>query len=382
MRLALIFTGEIATLKYQGEPEYRHDSLERLGVLLVNLGTPDAPTTRAVRRYLAEFLWDPRVIELPRWLWWLVLHGVILRVRPRRSAEAYRKVWTNKGSPLLVHSRRQAEALQTELSRLIPGPVHVVLGMRYGQPSISEALQALRSEGCRRLLVLPLYPQYSATTTGSVFDALAEELKTWRWLPELRLINQYHDDRRYVETIADSIRGSWSERPRAQKLLMSFHGLPRRYLLEGDPYHCECQKTARLVADELNLPPDQWAVAFQSRVGREEWLKPYTDLTLKEWAASGVKSVDVVCPGFPADCLETLEEIGEQNRDFFLEAGGEAYHYIPCLNDRPDHIEALADLLLRHAAGWPQTTGEWDEGQLQAEAMATRERAIRQGAER
>ncbi len=369
-------------MKYQGEPEYRHDSLERLGVLLVNLGTPDAPTPRAVRRYLAEFLWDPRVVEAPRWLWWLVLHGVILRVRPRRSAEAYRKVWTDQGSPLLINSRRQAEALQTELTRQIPGPARVVLGMRYGHPSISEALQALRSEGCRRLLVLPLYPQYSATTTGSTFDALTEELRRWRWLPELRIVNQYHDDRRYVETIADSIRGSWSERPRSQKLLMSFHGLPRRYLLDGDPYHCQCQKTARLVAQELNLLPDQWAVSFQSRVGREEWLKPYTDHLLKEWAASGVKSVDVVCPGFSADCLETLEEIGEQNRDFFLEAGGEAFHYIPCLNDRPDHIEALAALLLRHAAGWPQTTGVWDEDRLQAEAMATRERAVRQGAER
>ena len=369
-------------MKYRGEPEFSHDSLERLGILLVNLGTPEAPTPRAVRRYLAEFLWDPRVVEAPRWLWWLILHGVILRVRPHRSAAAYRKIWTDQGSPLLFNSRRQVKALRAELVQQIAGPVRVELGMRYGRPAIAEALQALRGDGCRRLLVLPLYPQYSATTTASVFDAVADEIKTWRWLPELRFINQYHDEPRYVESIADSIRGNWSERPRAQKLLMSFHGVPRRYLLNGDPYHCQCQKTARLVAEELNLRPAEWAVSFQSRVGREEWLRPYTDLLLKEWGASGVKSVDVVCPGFAADCLETLEEVGEQNRDFFLEAGGEAYHYIPCLNDRPDHMSALTELLLKHASGWPQTSGPHDEQRLSAEARTTRDRAMAMGAER
>ena len=367
-------------MKYRGEPGFEHDSLERLGVLLVNLGTPDAPTAGAVRRYLAEFLWDPRVVEAPRWLWWLVLHGVILRLRPRRSAAAYRQVWTDQGSPLLIHSQRQADALEAELKRQLPGPLRLALGMRYGRPSIAEALDALGDAGCRRLLVLPLYPQYSATTTASVFDAVVDRLKTWRWLPELRFINQYHDEPRYVEAIADSIRGTWAERPQAEKLLMSFHGIPRRYLLNGDPYHCQCQKTARLVAEELNLRPDQWAVSFQSRVGREEWLRTNTDQLLMEWAATGVKSVDVICPGFAADCLETLEEIGEQNRDFFLEAGGESFHYIHCLNDRPDHIGALTALLLKHAFGWPQAVEDQDEQRSRAEA--TRERAMAMGAER
>ncbi len=369
-------------MNYRGEPGFEHNSLERLGVLLVNLGTPDAPTSGAVRRYLAEFLWDPRVVEAPRWLWWLVLHGRILRARPRRSAAAYRQVWTDQGSPLLIHSRRQSDALQVELKRRLPGPVQVELGMRYGRPSIAQALDDLRRAGCRRLLVLPLYPQYSATTTGSVFDAVVDWLKTWRWLPELRFVNQYHDEPRYVEALADSIRGTWADRPQAEKLLLSFHGIPRRYLLNGDPYHCQCQKTARLLAEELNLHRDQWAVSFQSRVGREEWLRPYTDHLLKEWAASGIKSVDVICPGFAADCLETLEEIGEQNRDFFLGAGGETFHYIHCLNDRPDHIEALAALLQKHSLGWPQSAEDYDAQRLGVEAKATRERATAMGAER
>ncbi len=369
-------------MKYRGEPDYRHGSPEHLGILLVNLGTPDEPTPKAVRRYLAEFLWDPRVVETPRWLWWLILHGIILRIRPYRSAAAYRQVWTDQGSPLLINSRQQVKALQAALEQRIPGGVQVELGMSYGRPAIGEALGALRAGGCRRLLVLPLYPQYSATTSGSVFDAVTRELSTWRWIPELRFINQYHDERDYVTAISNSIRRSWSERSRSQRLLFSFHGVPRRYLLNGDPYHCQCQKTARLVAEDLHLQQKEWAVSFQSRVGREEWLTPYTDHLLEEWGRTGVKSVDVICPGFAADCLETLEEIGEQDRDFFLQAGGEDYHYIPCLNDEPDHVHFLATLVQRHACGWPQVVSDLDEARLEAEARATLARATAMGAER
>ncbi len=369
-------------MRYSGDSDYRHDSIEQLGVLLVNLGTPDAPTTPALRKYLAEFLWDPRVVETPRWLWWLVLHGIILRVRPRRSAAAYREVWTEQGSPLLVHSRRQTEALQAELTRRLPGRISVRLGMRYGQPSIRGALKSLHQAGCRRLLVLPLYPQYSATTTASVFDAVVDDLKGRRWIPELRLVNQYHDDPGYVRVLANSIRESWATRRQSERLLFSFHGIPRRYLLNGDPYHCQCQKTARLVAETLNLASDSWAVSFQSRVGREEWLRPYTDELLKRWGAGGVKSVDVLCPGFAADCLETLEEIAILNRDFYQEAGGETFNYIPCLNDRSEHVEVLAALVAKHAQGWPQASENWDAEATKTQVDASRKRAIEMGAER
>ncbi len=369
-------------MAYRGEPDFAHGSPEGIGVLMVNLGTPDAPTTAAVRRYLAEFLWDPRVIESPRPLWWLILHAVILRIRPARSAALYRKVWTEEGSPLLTFSRRQAAALEQALSNRLKGPLKVALAMRYGKPSMREGLEALQATGVRRLLVLPMYPQYSATTTASTFDAIADVLRTWRWLPELRFINHYHDDSGYIETLAASVREAWQGKAPAERLLMSFHGVPKRYLLAGDPYHCECQKTARLLAEALDLPPERWAISFQSRVGREEWLKPYTDHTLMAWGAAGLKSVDVVCPGFPADCLETLEEIAQQNREFFHQSGGGEYRYIPALNDRPDHIAALADLVLCHAQGWPEADPAWNAEQVQSEGEASRERAKAMGAAR
>jgi ferrochelatase len=341
-------------------PTYDHATPDRLGVLLANLGTPDAPTPSAVRRYLKEFLWDPRVIEVPRPIWWLILNGVILNVRPRRSAHAYQQVWTAEGSPLLVHSRRQAQALQGALDKRLPGPVTVALGMRYGQPSVASALAQLRAANARRVLVLPLYPQYSATTTASVFDAVAAELRTCRWLPELRFVNHYHDAPGYVAALAESVRRFQAEHGRPDRLLLSFHGVPKRYLLAGDPYHCECQKTGRLLAEALGLAPKAWGVSFQSRVGREEWLRPYTDETLKQWAKEGVRRVQVICPGFAADCLETLEEIALQNRDTFLAAGGTEYAYIPCLNDDPAHVDALADLAVQHCQGWPETSPGYD----------------------
>jgi ferrochelatase len=367
-------------MKYQNETGFRHDRPERLGVLLLNLGTPDAPSVSAVRRYLAQFLSDPRVIELPRPLWWLILHGIILRVRPRRSAEAYRSVWTEAGSPLLSISRRQAQALQARLEERLTGPVQVELGMRYGNPSVPSALERLREGNVRRLLLLPLYPQYSGTTTASAFDAVARVLARRRWLPELRCINQYHDVPGYIDALAGRIRSYWAEHGEPERLLFSFHGIPREYFEQGDPYHCQCHKTARLTAEALGLAAGRWQVSFQSRVGTKEWLRPYTDELLKEWGAGGVGSVQVCCPGFAADCLETLEEVAVENRDYFLGAGGKDYAYIPALNDDPMHLESLADLIGRHIAGWPEAGGS--DATWSPEALAARlERARALGAE-
>lgn len=320
-----------------------------VGVLLANLGTPDAPTPRAVRRYLAEFLSDPRVVEMARLPWWLILHGIILRTRPRRSAKAYRKVWTEEGSPLLAFSRRQAEALQHSLAE---DGVRVELAMRYGNPSIPSGLKKLHAAGVRRILVLPLYPQYSATTTASTFDAVTEELRKWRAIPELRMVHGYHDDPRYIAALAESVRDHRDEFGAPSRLLFSFHGIPLEYAQKGDPYAEQCLATAQLLAEELRLRVGEWAVSFQSRLGRQEWLKPYTSEVLAEWGRTGMESVHVLCPGFPADCLETLEEIAVENRAVFQEAGGGEFHYIGGLNDRPSHIFALTELARRHLAGW------------------------------
>jgi ferrochelatase len=350
--------------RYSGLQDFDHAAALRPGVLLVNLGTPDAPDSASVRRYLAEFLWDPRVVELPRPVWWAILHGVILRVRPARSARAYRRVWTQQGSPLLVNSLAQAQALQAVLDREQQGLFRVAAAMRYGEPAIATAIDALADQGVNRLVVLPMYPQYSGTTTGSVFDALGQALSRRRWVPHLAFISGYHDDPGYVSAIAASIREYWDRNGSPARLLFSFHGIPRRYFLAGDPYHCHCQHTARLVAQALDLAPSRWAVSFQSRVGREEWLRPYTDETLEQWGGEGLQSVHVVCPGFAADCLETIDEIDEENRERFVHAGGGRFHYIPALNDRDDHVRALAALVHRVSASWT----EW----AQAEASNSR----------
>ncbi|OBS09462.1 ferrochelatase [Acidihalobacter prosperus] len=368
-------------MHYQSESHYAHGRPARLGVLLTNLGTPDAPTPAALRRYLREFLWDPRVVEFPRLPWWLILNGVILNIRPKRSAHAYAKVWTAEGSPLLVHSRAQAAGLQQRLAAACTGPVSIALAMRYGTPSIEAGLRELREAGAERLLVLPLYPQYSGSTTGSTFDAVAEVLRRWRWVPELRFVNHYHDEPAYIAAMAARIRAHWAEHGRGEHLLFSFHGVPRRYLLAGDPYHCHCQKTARLLAEALELDDDGWTIGFQSRFGREEWLKPYVDGLLKGWPGEGRRSVDVFCPGFAADCLETLEEIAMQNRELFVAAGGQHYAYIPALNDQLEHLDALAALALRHAAGWPETNPDWDGRQVSAAEEAARQRALALGAQ-
>lgn len=363
-------------MKYQQTP-YSHGQIPAVGVLLANLGTPAEPTTPALRRYLGQFLSDTRVIELPRLLWWPILHGIILRTRPAKSAAKYRTVWTDQGSPLLAISQRQREGVQQQLSGRCAGPVQLAVGMRYGEPSIPAALRQLRDAGVQQLLVLPLYPQYSAATTAATFDALADELKTWRWLPELRMVNHYHDHPGYIAAVASSIREAWQQHEPGERLLFSFHGLPKANLLKGDPYHCECHKTARLVASELGLTEDRWTVSFQSRFGRAEWLKPYTTETLTGWAKSGVRSVDVVCPGFSADCLETLEEIEEENREEFEAAGGQRYRYIPALNDRADHIALLTGLILQHGCGWAALESASRDADQQADS---RERALAMGA--
>ena len=337
---------------FSANTPHDHAASERVGVLVTNLGTPDAPTPGAVRRYLAEFLADPRVIEAPRLVWRLILHGVVLRIRPRRSAHAYASIWTPEGSPLLVNSRAIADALDARWTERQPGRVAVALGMRYGDPSIPGALHALREAGATRIAVLPLYPQYSGATGGSTFDAVARALSGWRRVPALRFIDHYHDDPGYIGAVAASIEAAWSEGGRPNRLLFSFHGLPRRYLDAGDPYHCACRKTARLVAEALDLEPERWLVAFQSRVGREEWLRPYTDETLIEWGGEGLRRVDVVCPGFSADCLETLEEIAMRGRESFVAAGGEELRYIPALNAGDGHVEALAALVERTISDW------------------------------
>ncbi|KTG16723.1 MULTISPECIES: ferrochelatase [unclassified Guyparkeria] len=368
-------------MHYQGEPDYKHGSPERLGVLLLNLGTPDAPEAPALRRYLKQFLSDPRVIELPKWKWWPILHGVVLRTRPAKSAEAYRSVWDHhaEGSPLLTIAREQQKGLQERLSEQMAGPVTVALGMRYGNPSVPSALHELREAGCRRVVVLPLYPQYAGATTASTLDAVFDELMHWRWVPELRTINQYHRDPGYLDALAASIQEHIDAHGKPDKLIMSYHGEPKRYLLNGDPYHCQCYVTSRLVAERLGLSEDDYMVTFQSRFGPEEWLKPYTDETLKALPGQGVKHVAVVCPGFSADCLETIEEIGDENREYFEEAGGETYHYIPALNERADHLDGLARLVRQHTQGWVEHS-EFDSVEDQRERERVRENALKVGA--
>lgn len=349
--------------RFSHDEQFFHGKSESLGVLLVNLGTPDEPTPKAVRRYLKQFLSDGRVVEIPKVIWWCILNGIILRTRPAKSAKLYASVWEEAGSPLLKYGKLQQQALQAEMAVRFNGPVHVELAMRYGNPSILQGLRNLRSQGARRLLVLPLYPQYSAATTATTYDEVSLEMKRWRWLPEIRFINQYHDNPRYIEALAKSVKAHWAEHGQNEKLVMSFHGLPKRNLELGDPYHCQCHKTGRLLAEALGLTAEQWLVTFQSRFGRAEWLKPYTDKTLEKMAKEGLSSVDVVCPGFSSDCLETLEEIAGENREVFEEAGGKTYTYIPALNDDPEHIQVLADLIQQHTQGWPETSVDWVESE-------------------
>ncbi len=369
-------------MSYRNEPPYSHGQPERTAVLLVNLGTPEAPTAPALRRYLAEFLSDPRVVEIPRLPWWLILHGVILRTRPAKSAAKYASVWMPEGSPLAVWTARQQQALAQHFNQ---AGVDVIVrhAMRYGNPSLPQVLDNLRAEGVTRILVLPLYPQYAAATTASIVDKIGRWAATTRRVPELRFINQYHDDAGYIEALAQRLRQHWLAHGRGEKLVLSFHGVPERSLLLGDPYHCQCLKTARLLGAALGLAPAEMVVTFQSRFGKAKWLQPYTEPTLVKLAAEGVKRVDLMCPGFVADCLETLEEINQEARHAFMAAGGQTFSYVPCLNDEPVWIEALAALALKHLQGWPnQREAAAAEAGATAEPELQRQRALALGAER
>jgi ferrochelatase len=357
-------------MSFQTEPPYTHGQAPRTAILLCNLGTPDAPTPAAVRRYLAEFLSDRRVVEIPRLLWMLILHGIILRFRPAKSAAKYASIWTPEGSPLKVWTEKQAKLLQGWLGQRNQ-MVKVRWAMRYGSTSIASQLDAMKADGVTRVLVLTAYPQYSATTTASVFDAVYAWAQRTRSLPEFRFVNHYHDDAAYIAALGARIRQHWKTHGQPDQLLMSFHGVPQRTLQLGDPYHCECYKTARLLGEALGLARTQYKVAFQSRLGRAKWLEPYTEPTLIAMGKAGVKRVDVVCPGFTSDCLETLEEINMEARTAFLMAGGQTFHYIPCLNDDPQWIGALGGIAQQHLLGWP-TVGAPD-----AEAMAASKAAAR-----
>jgi ferrochelatase len=366
-------------MKFLAPSAFSHGSAARTAVLLLNLGTPREPTRPAVHRYLHEFLMDPRVVEIPRLVWWLLLRLVILPFRSGASAQRYASVWTPAGSPLLDFSERQHRALMAELQgRGLD--VDVLLAMRYGDPSIAAAMERVRQGGATRLLVLPLYPQYSATTTASACDGVMQVLMQTRNLPELRWVRNFHDDPGYIEALRRSVRAYWDANGRPDRLVMSFHGLPRRNLDLGDPYHCECAKTARLLAAALELGPDEYALCFQSRFGRAKWLEPYTVDTLRKLARAGVGRVDVICPGFTADCLETLEEIAQEARTDFLTSGGREFHLIPCLNDAPRFVSALADLVETHTQGWPVRAA--DRPALQAAAQESRTRALAMGAPR
>ena len=339
-------------MKYQGSPAFTHKQNDKVGVLVTNLGTPDAPKKAELRRYLKEFLSDPRVVEIPRLLWWMILNLVILNIRPKRSAKAYSTVWTERGSPLMFYTQDQANALRNKLQQQYGDSIVVEFAMRYGSPSVDSVVDKMLQQGVRKLVVLPLYPQYCASTTASTFDAIAQSFSKRRWIPELRFVTHYHDNPDYINAVATKIQSHWDQHGRADKLIFSYHGIPKRYLLNGDPYHCECLKTSRLIAVALGLKDSEHFTSFQSRFGREEWLKPYTDDSLKTFAGQGIKSVQIVCPGFSADCLETIEEIGEENRDYFLEAGGERYEYIAALNADKEHIQALTKILESHLQGW------------------------------
>ena len=334
------------------EPPFAHDQAPKIAILFCNLGTPDAPTTAAVRRFLAEFLSDARVVEIPRLLWALILHGVVLRVRPAKSAAKYATIWTPEGSPLKLWTERQAALLKDALA-LRGHPVQVHYAMRYGSTSIASQLDMLKLQGVTRVLVLPAYPQYSATTTASIFDAIYTWGARTRLIPELRFVNRYHDDPGYIAALAANVKKHWEAAGQPDQLVMSFHGVPERTLHLGDPYHCECFKTSRLLAEHLGLNKDQYKVTFQSRLGRAKWLQPYTEPTLIAMGQAGVGRVDVICPGFNCDGLETLEEIDQEGRAAFLQAGGKEFHYIPCLNDSGAWITALGNIAVQHLAGWP-----------------------------
>ena len=336
--------------RFAPEPSFHHGQSSKIGILWCNLGTPIAPTAKALRQYLGEFLSDPRVVEIPRLIWMPILHGIILRIRPAKSAAKYASIWTQDGSPLLSGTLKQAASLQSHFD---PNQVMVRAAMRYGSPSVAQVLDEMRAQGVTRLLVLSAYPQYSATTTASVWDAVSSWMCGHRNLPEMRWVKHYHDHPGYISALAHRVKAHWNQLGRQAHLVMSFHGVPQRTLELGDPYHCECHKTGRLLAEALGLSRDEYTVTFQSRFGKAKWLEPYTEPTVQLLAEKGHQSLDVICPGFVCDCLETLEEIAMEVRSAFIQSGGKDFGYIECLNDDPNWITALAQIAQVHLGGWP-----------------------------
>jgi len=328
-------------MKYFGNQNDIDKSNSKIGVLLVNLGTPERPVCPSLRKYLGEFLMDPRVIEIPKLLRLILVKGIIVNFRSHKSAATYREIWTDQGSPLLINSQK----LNDKVSQALGDDYIVEVAMRYGNPSVKDKLALLHQHGARKLIVVPLYPQYSGSTNGSTFDAVAKALSKQRWVPDLRFVASYHHRDQYIQAVGNSIKAHWKENGQAEKLLFSFHGIPKKYTTKGDPYESQCRMSAQRIADYLNLNQTQWQLVFQSRFGAEEWLTPYCDETLKKLPSQGIKSVDIICPGFSADCLETLEEINGENRHYFIDAGGKEYRYIPCLNDSDSHIELMSDIL-------------------------------------
>ncbi len=361
-------------MAYQIEPTIPHGTPSRIGILLVNLGTPDAPTATAVRPYLKEFLSDPRVVEIPKPIWWLILNGIILNIRPKKSAAKYASVWLPEGSPLRVYTEKQAKLLQGYLGDRTKAPFVVDYAMSYGNPSIASVMQKFKEQNCQKILVVPMYPQYAASSTATVFDLVFGAMQKMRSMPAVRTIRNFHDNAAYIKALANNVNDYWMKHGRPEKLVMSFHGVPQYTLDKGDFYHCECHKTGRLLAQELGLKPEQYAVSFQSRFGKAEWIKPYTTATLLELGKQKTKRVDVVCPGFVADCLETLEEIAMEGKEDFQHAGGGEYHYIPCLNERGDWIHALTDMVLDNLQGWlvEPNAAELEQSRLRALAMGAK----------
>lgn len=364
---------------YNPEPKYEHGNQLKVGILLANLGTPDAPTARGLRPYLRQFLSDRRIVEIPRLVWWFILNLIILAIRPKKSAEKYASVWTAEGSPLLVHAQKQAILLRGFLGQKIKSPFAVELGMSYGNPSMASAIEKLKAQHCDRILVFPLYPQYAASSTASALDAVWRVLLKTRNVPAVRTIRHYHDHPAYIAALAESVREHWRiNGGKPGKLVMSFHGVPKAHLMNGDPYHCECHKTARLLAEALGLNKDEYMVAFQSRFGKQEWLKPYLANALEDLGKAKTPRIDVICPGFSSDCLETLEEIAMEGKHIFQSHGGGAYHYITALNENEAWIHAMTAIALENLQGWVQP--EWNSAEAAKEAEMTKLRAQSLGA--
>ena len=334
-----------------GNSEFKHGTKLRIGVLLSNLGTPDKPQRKELRVYLKEFLSDPRVIETPKLIWQVILNGIILNTRPQKSAKNYQKVWTDEGSPLLVILNKQKKLTQ-DLLRKENLELEFAVGMRYGNPSIEKGLEELREKNCNKIIVLPMYPHYCAATTGSTFDAVTNTMQKWRWVPSLRFISTYHDHPDYIKALANSIQKHWDKNGKPDKILFSYHGIPKKYFTKGDPYHCLCSKTTRLVREQMGLSDEIAMTTFQSRFGPQEWLQPYTDKTVEKLAKDKVEHLQIVAPGFSADCLETIEELDGENREIFEEHGGKKFSYIPCLNDESDHINLIGALIKNELQGW------------------------------